>query len=264
MAKPTVADVRAGYSPEKRAFESTFVWIPWVRLASFYLTPLFLRLGISAVQTTYLSIVLGILGCFLIASGTYEYVLLGVLLVHFWALADCVDGNIARYHARASSYGRFIDDFGGELVEVGLFTSVGIGLYQTSGGPLEALWSVISGQGDLHLDRGVYLAAGGLASLTVTLTKLVHLRFEMLFTTQHESSASIPEPSNGSEARKDSMVLRAYMNIISYNGIVLPFVSLAALIGALDVFAVFYCIAYTGSLLMTTSRYVLKARALES
>ena len=69
----SLRDIRLTYTEEKREQDKGNVWIYLViRRLSFYVTWAFLKLGISANQATFISIVVGILGCAFLAAGGYR------------------------------------------------------------------------------------------------------------------------------------------------------------------------------------------------
>src|SRR5262245_33223045 len=97
---------------------------------SLYLTPICLRLGLSANQVTWIGFWVGVAACLLLATGRPGYVIAGAWLYLLHRLLDHVDGNVARYTNSTSYYGHFLDSSLGILVLVALFVSVGVGAYR--------------------------------------------------------------------------------------------------------------------------------------
>lgn len=238
-----LADLRAAYSPKKRARESKFLWVSLLRPLSFHAAWLFLKLGITANQITWLSMILGLGGCLLVAVGHGVYLMVGVLLVNLWFFFDCVDGNVARHTRSAGEYGEFIDDLGGYLMMAGLFMSVGIGLYRHPTG--------IVGP---ELDPGVYLVAGGLGSLAAALNKQISFKFQILF------GSSKPALSNEKPAGSNPLARLVWKNLIGFSGLVLPLFTIAAVLGGRDFFVLFYGAAHVANCVSTTGRCISKAR----
>ena len=87
-----------------------------IRHISIRITRLLLPTGISANQVTLIGIVIGILACILIGTGSIVYSILGVGLLQLSYIIDCVDGEIARYKKRSSVNGIFIDFIGHEIL----------------------------------------------------------------------------------------------------------------------------------------------------
>ena len=147
----------------------------------------------------------------------------GVICVYLWSITDYVDGNIARFKKTTSRYGKFLDDFGGELIEVGTFLTIGLGLYRVP--PTDAL------------DPGVYLTAGSLAALARMLTSALYLKFHEIFP---PSPASAEGPSDATQSKAWSRPVWIQRNATSASGILLPFLLIASVVGRLDSFVLFY------------------------
>tara|TARA_Y100000389_G_scaffold204753_1_gene259394 strand:+ start:7084 stop:7830 length:747 start_codon:yes stop_codon:yes gene_type:complete len=84
------------------------------RYLSFFLTPLFTIIGLSANQATYIRILVGICSIFLIFSGK---IILGIFFYFIGDIIDCVDGNIARVKNSATYYGKFLDGWVDIVIE---------------------------------------------------------------------------------------------------------------------------------------------------
>lgn len=255
LTRPTLAYLRAAYSDEKRQRERRFLWVPLVRIPSFYLAWLFVRLGISANQTTYLGLALGLLGCLLLASGWPGGMFAGAILANAWFLFDCVDGNIARYHRASSVYGQFIDNLGGYTMYGFLFISIGAGLYRYQviyGAPPGLLGFALG----LSIEPGVYLAAGSLASLASLLHAVIFLNFSTLFAAQETDV-----PTDPLLRQRWRLVFFLYANVTNFCGLVLPLLALAVLARALDVYVLFYGAIYLAVLLFNTARLLAQARS---
>jgi hypothetical protein len=127
----SVHDVRLNYhSHEQKVAEDKEGWYGYyIRQISFYPTALFLNLGISANQATWISMIVLILGCLLLAVGDHMSAIVGALLVNSWFILDYVDGDIARYKKSSSAYGDFIDMLGHYIAGGLLFFAVGVGSY---------------------------------------------------------------------------------------------------------------------------------------
>ncbi|MCH7619694.1 MAG: CDP-alcohol phosphatidyltransferase family protein [Candidatus Marinimicrobia bacterium] len=98
--------------------ETETVWYAkyFIRHLSIRVTRMILPLGISANQATLIGIIIGILACILIGTGSIVYSILGVGLLQLSYIFDCVDGEIARYKKQSSVNGIFIDFIGHEVL----------------------------------------------------------------------------------------------------------------------------------------------------
>ena len=105
-----------------------------MRPLSIYVTALMLRLNVTPMGATTLSIVLGLWGCWLIAWDSW---VAGILLVNVWYLLDHVDGEIARYRGIVSPTGLYFDTLANVFIQPGTFTAIGWALYQSTG---EMVW----------------------------------------------------------------------------------------------------------------------------
>lgn len=80
-----------------------------VRHFSLYITWLFVKIGISANTTTFLMILFGLLGAALCIPHVPWLNAIGILLLMFELVFDCVDGEIARWTKKSSLRGFFLD-----------------------------------------------------------------------------------------------------------------------------------------------------------
>ena len=84
------------------------------RNLSFLITPIFIILGISANQATYIRILIGLCSILLIFSGK---IFIGIIIFFLGDIVDCVDGNISRIKNSATFYGKFLDGWVDILIE---------------------------------------------------------------------------------------------------------------------------------------------------
>ena len=101
----------------------------FVRSTSIYFTKLFLKLGISANQITLLNLLLGIGIGVLLIHGDIKYWIVGSVLIYFFAVFDCVDGEIARYNKLASPIGQFLDDIAYFPIWAYILACMSFGIY---------------------------------------------------------------------------------------------------------------------------------------
>ncbi|MGH8866453.1 MAG: CDP-alcohol phosphatidyltransferase family protein [Actinomycetes bacterium] len=128
MSTPSVAELRAVVHPpgllDRRSGEH---WAGrlYMRRISLHVTRVFLRLGWSPNQVTWLMIVTGVLaGPALLVPGLAGAVL-GALLIQLYLLLDCSDGEVARWTGRTSITGVYLDRVGHYLAEASLLVGVG-------------------------------------------------------------------------------------------------------------------------------------------
>jgi phosphatidylglycerophosphate synthase len=130
-SETSINDIRkVCYPVDKLLKERLNVWGLYVlRPLSFYVTWVFLKIGVSANTVTFLSYLIGVIGCVLLALGGHYRILAGAILINLRALLDYADGNIARFNNSTSKYGEFIDSTGTIIMAALLFPSIGIGGY---------------------------------------------------------------------------------------------------------------------------------------
>ena len=148
--------------PKKKNSKSS-LWVKWIiRKLSFPFTFLFINLGFSAWGASVLSIFVALAGCAALCVDSALWRVVGVVLVEFWLVMDCVDGNIARVKKTSSPMGGCIDAFSGYFITAFVFFSVGVAAcYSTRFAEHAGLW----------------VAMGGLSSAFGLLARLIHQKY---------------------------------------------------------------------------------------
>src|SRR5687768_15039407 len=130
----SVAQVREGGQPPglmDRRNEEHWAGRLYMRSLSPYFSWIFLRVGFSPNQLTYLMIACGVSAGVVVAlssSGPAGLVcaLVGALLVRLYLLLDCSDGEGARFTGQTSVAGVYLDRIGHYLSEVALLVGLGV------------------------------------------------------------------------------------------------------------------------------------------
>ncbi len=122
-------DVLSSYSTSKKNFDATYPWMGVIRSISFFPSWIFVTLGISANQTTILSIIVGLIGSVFLFFGQWQFCVIGSLFVNLFLVLDCVDGNIARTTKTFSLKGKFLDRIAAGIVLAFMYQGIGVGLY---------------------------------------------------------------------------------------------------------------------------------------
>jgi phosphatidylglycerophosphate synthase len=108
-------------------------WIlSFYRKISIYFTRLFLYTPISANGVSVLSGVVGFLSVLFFISGSYYHSLAGGVLLFFWMVFDCCDGQVARHRKTMSAEGSYIDEVFG-IVQSLAFVGISFGSYSRLG-----------------------------------------------------------------------------------------------------------------------------------
>jgi len=71
------------------------------------ITYLLVRTPISANQVTVIQEIIGTIGAIMLAVPSIKIMLLGIFLIQFGFILDCVDGEVARYKGQSSVRGVF-------------------------------------------------------------------------------------------------------------------------------------------------------------
>lgn len=218
-----------------------------IRPISFYPTALFINLGISANQTTWISVVVLLVGCVLLATGSYIAGLAGTGLALVWLILDHVDGNIARFLRTPSPYGEFLDALGASVAHL-IFLAAGIGFFVR---PDSMLISSAAVQSAAY--PGWILIAGAWASLTAIWIRMVYHKFRNTFPT-----ISLEKHDFLGTGKKSSLsvLLEIGNNLFNLSGVLLPFLLLSIVIGIVDLFLILTALSNTALLAISLRRII--------
>lgn len=127
---PTLRDIRGAHGL-KREYEQYLPLSRYVfRPLGFLLTWVAIRMGWTSEGVSWLSGLVGLAGCALLASGSQQFLLAGIGLLFLFNLLDCVDGSIARTRKTQNPYGRFLDSVCGGIIDLAFWGIVGIMAFQ--------------------------------------------------------------------------------------------------------------------------------------
>ena len=191
--------------------------------------PWAVKLGVTPNQVSMATLVAVIAGLALVATGGTAFALSGVLVLHVGLVLDNLDGDLARVTGRASPQGEFLDAIIGYAYGALVLPAVGIGVARGPDVVIEALTDFVD------IEPGIFVLVGLWAGIVFVLTRLVSLRFRLIF-----------GPSKGVGSGK---LGRLSLNLVD----VLP---LLLLIGAaasvMSLVLVFYSAYYLAGLMYTT------------
>ena len=151
--------------PVKKNSNSSW-WVKlWVRRLSFFFTYIFINLGLSPNSVSVLSIFVTLTACALFLVPAKWAVVTAAVLINFWLVLDCVDGNIARCRKQKTAYGEFVDDIGGYYTVAFVYLAIGVCAYNFGGAVFEQnnMWLIVM---------------GGVSSICDILARLIHKDFE--------------------------------------------------------------------------------------
>ena len=107
-----INDIKNSSGQETKLSRDSII-ILFFRWLSFYVTPFFIIINISANIVTIFSLIFGLVSAIIIC---FNYLFFGYAFYFIAVLLDHVDGNIARYKGESTFYGRFIDGFYGIVI----------------------------------------------------------------------------------------------------------------------------------------------------
>jgi len=111
-----------------------------------YLSWLFAKLPFTPNQISFIWIIIGFIGIFIMGLGGYWFLLLGILIYHFAILLDYVDGEIARIRKKTTIGGAYVDMTFSWIFRSLLLLGLGIGIYNTNGNVIYfylGIWSCL-------------------------------------------------------------------------------------------------------------------------
>lgn len=142
------------------------LWVKMiVRKISFIFTWIFINLKFTANVVSYLSIIIAVMGAIFMAINNITTRIIGMILINFWLVLDCVDGNIARCKKESSLFGSLVDAVGGYYAIAFSYFSIGIAAYYTT--------NML-----INENKVIFIMLGALASIADILTRLLHQKKE--------------------------------------------------------------------------------------
>lgn len=103
------------------------------------------RSAITPNQITLFAAALGVLGCVLIATGAYGWVLLGLAFEHLQSVLDGCDGELARVRFQQSKLGAWLDTFVDDVLNVLITVAAGLGVWRAGGSRVALACGVAGG-----------------------------------------------------------------------------------------------------------------------
>lgn len=102
---------------------------PLPRLVGCWLSPVVIRLPLSANQVTFVSMLIGLIGCTMLLFGDIMWNIAGAVCLFLSYALDYCDGIVARLKNQCSPYGAAFDDFVDFIVDTAIFACLGYGTW---------------------------------------------------------------------------------------------------------------------------------------
>lgn len=229
--------------PIKKNSNSSW-WVKlWVRKISFLFTFLFINAGFSPNGVSVLSIGFVLASCICYAISTPLAIIFAVVLINFWLILDCVDGNIARCRKQRTYYGEFVDDIGGYYTVAFIYLAIGLCAYNTGG--------VLFAEHNKWI-----LTLGAIASICDILARLINKDY-----VNFSSKRPDYTQDNYLTEKKNSIsyIRRRVGKELGISGVFMPMTILCAIFKANDILVLFYVLFNAFALLSTSVLYIYKA-----
>ena len=128
----SLKEIIASLPPEK--IKQDGLWTRFVlRPLSFPVSWAALRMGLSPAFVSYFSALVSIAGGILFAWPDFTLAGIGIILLNFFSVLDCVDGNMARVSGKAGPWGGWADAVMGFVAYTSVFFASGIYVYWKTG-----------------------------------------------------------------------------------------------------------------------------------
>lgn len=235
--------------PEWKRKKDSLLVRHFFRPISFYTASVAANIGIGANDVSYFSMLVAIIGSLCYVIGQRWANIVGALLVIFWMVLDCTDGNLAR-SIKKQPFGEFADGASSYILINFLFSALGITTYKSGG---------------LIFDVGAWilLFLGVFGGGTDSLARLLYQKFE----NDRKMQETLSGQADTKETRTaQNKLIKLHDRIdkeLGLNGIFLPAILVCSIFNWLDVFVLFYSSFYIVSLMATIVLLIKKAKKAE-
>ena len=95
-----------------------------------FFSKVLIHTAVTPNQISICATLIGVASAICFGVGSHTAVLIGALLLQFSAIIDCVDGDVARVLFKESPLGKWLDIIGDQIVHIGVFVALGVGLWR--------------------------------------------------------------------------------------------------------------------------------------
>lgn len=234
------------YSSQRQKEDKETFWVYYVtRPLSFLVTPIFLKLSLSANQVSCLGIIIGIIAAILVTTGIYWQVLTGAILMQIWLILDSVDGNIARYKKTFTLFGKFLEEINGTIMSVLFFSSVGFAASRMPGFLPQFV----------EIPYYMFSILGLIASFSIIFRHLISRHFEVIYYKDQEFK-------NESLFRSGfiSTIYRAAIKFLGIYSLAQPLLLLAVIFNLLGLYIIIYFPMQVTAMFVNIGFVIIKAK----
>lgn len=203
------------------------------------------NVGISANTVSYFSAIIGVIACLCFLPISHVSHIIGAVLINFWLILDCTDGNLAR-SVKSQPFGEFADGISSYILVGLMCTMMAVAVY---------------------FEGGVFVSAGSpwiiligaVASSSDSLMRLIYQKYKN--TEREMADKGIVKIEN--DIRTDhSQVSSFRVRVEAELGIggLLPLaILIASVCNALDIIVIYCFLYYGASCILASLIYVRKA-----
>lgn len=244
--KYSFKDVVSSYP--KNHIESFWTKIT-VRPISFPIAWILVNIGCTAWLASVISIVVAILACVCFFIPFMWARILGICLIVFWQILDCVDGTIARTTKKTSTMGEFIDAQSGYTIMGFVFLSVALSGFYTS-------WIIA------EEFKYLIIAIGGISSVSNVLARLINSKYLCCsYTKEYKTNGTISLVDPNEKPSSLFGKIRVFVDFnIGLVGIFVPLLIVAEVFKVYDIVTFIYCAYSVLGFLSASAIYALKSK----
>lgn len=227
--------------PVKKNSKSSW-WVKlWVRKTSFLFTYLFINLGWSSNAVSYLSILVSLLACGFFLVDQSWAVIAAIVLINFWLILDCVDGNIARCKHQKKLYGEFVDAMSGYFTVGFVYFALSVAAFHQTGSlGSNSLWIII---------------CGAIASISDVLARLIYTNYCSVI----RPDQSVSEKNMVEDKKSINYLRKRISKEFGISGLFMPLTIIGYIFNCYSLVVLFY-LGFNGfALLSTAAIYAYKA-----
>lgn len=244
MKRYSVSDFKNS-TPEWKRKKDPLIGRFFYRPISYVISYVLSNIGIKANTVSFFSIFISLIGCALFFVDSYWACILGSLFFVFWAILDCVDGDIARTIGK-QPFGEFADSVSCYFLQALMSVGTGYAAYNQGG--------VIFDKNSIYI-----IVIGCVASISNLLMRLVYQKYlsgekqlvdSGIISKQEDVWKDNDKVTDWKVKFKEAMGVGGWLPI---------FTVIASIIGALDIVTIYCFLVYLGASVITITGYVRKA-----
>ena len=218
------------------------------RPISFFFSSLFVQIGLTPNQVSFISLLIAIAACGCYLSNSQSCYLLGAILINIWSITDSADGNMAR-SLGGKPYGDFIDATSSYFLVGFIFPALGWAVY-VNGGML------------ISKGNPLLILIGGFTGLFDTMTRLFYqkMKCNTYEIGQDFQGGKVEVQNNDSKIKKIQTRIESELGLGGWNMI---FIIICSIFLALDYYIIFYFIYYGLVFIASTAFLIIKTKCLK-